>query len=74
MQDGVALERKTREELKQIAMGLQIPKISALKKDEIIALIRKHREEAKDREAQETKKPEETKKQTKKQELPVWLL
>ena len=61
MQDGVALERKTREELKQIAMGLQIPKISALKKDEIIALIRKHREEAKDREAQETKKPEETK-------------
>lgn len=61
MQDGVALERKTREELKQIAMGLQIPKISALKKDEIIALIRKHREEAKDRESQETKKPEETK-------------
>ena len=61
MQDGVALERKTREELKQIAMGLQIPKISALKKDEIIALIRKHRAEAKDREAQETKKPEETK-------------
>lgn len=45
MQDGIALERKTREELKQIALGLEIPKVSALKKDEIIELIRKHREE-----------------------------
>ena len=40
MQDGVKLERKTKDELKQIAQGLGIEKISALKKDEIIALIR----------------------------------
>ena len=45
MQDDIALERKTREELKQLAMGLGIPKVSSLKKDEIIALIRQHREE-----------------------------
>ena len=44
MQDGVMLERKTKEELKQIAQGLGIEKISALKKDEIIALIRETRE------------------------------
>lgn len=50
MQDGVALERKTREELKQIALGLEIPKVSALKKDEIISLIRAHREENKQKE------------------------
>ena len=37
MQDGIALERKTREELKQIAIGLEIPKVSTLKKDEMIA-------------------------------------
>ena len=45
MQDGVALERKTKEELKQIAQGLGIEKISALKKDEIIARIREKREQ-----------------------------
>lgn len=45
MQDGVKLERKTKEELKQIAQGLGIEKISALKKDEIIALIREKREQ-----------------------------
>lgn len=44
MQDGVKLERKTKEELKQIAQGLGIEKISALRKDEIIALIREKRE------------------------------
>ena len=44
MQDGVMLERKTKEELKQIAQGLGIEKISALKKDEIIARIRETRE------------------------------
>ncbi len=43
MQDGVALERKTKEELKQIAQGLGIEKISALRKDEIIARIREKR-------------------------------
>ena len=42
MQDGVKLERKTKDELKQIAQGLGIEKISALKKDEIIALIREN--------------------------------
>ena len=31
MQDGVKLERKTKDELKQIAQGLGIEKISALK-------------------------------------------
>ena len=56
MQDGVALERKTREELKQIALGLEIPKVSALKKDEIIALIRAHREENKQKELQNKQK------------------
>ncbi len=60
MQDGVALERKTREELKQIALGLEIPKVSSLKKDEIIALIRKHREENKQK---ETEKKEKTKRE-----------
>ena len=57
MQDGIALERKTREELKQLAMGLGIPKVSALKKDEIIALIRRHREEAQ-KQSQAEKRPE----------------
>ena len=32
MQDGVKLERKTKDELKQIAQGLGIEKTSALKK------------------------------------------
>lgn len=62
MQDEVMLERKTREELKQIAQGLGISKISALKKDDIIALIREKREkiaeEAKSRRASEPRKYE----------------
>jgi transcription termination factor Rho len=58
MQDGVKLERKTKEELKQIAQGLGIEKISALKKDEIIALIREKREQM----AEEEKKKEQPKK------------
>ncbi|MDY3929037.1 MAG: transcription termination factor Rho [Clostridia bacterium] len=58
MQDGIALERKTREELKQIAQGLEIPKVSALKKDEIIALIRQHREQMKEQEEKTDRKPE----------------
>lgn len=44
MQDGVKLERKTKEELKQIAQGLEIPKIYLLKKEELIAAIREKRE------------------------------
>lgn len=63
MQDGVKLERKTKEELKQIAQGLGIEKISALKKDEIIALIREKRE----KNAQEEKQ----KVQPKKRERPA---
>ena len=63
MQDGVKLERKTKEELKQIAQGLGIEKISALKKDEIIALIREKREQM----AQEEKQ----KVQPKKRERPA---
>lgn len=63
MQDGVKLERKTKEELKQIAQGLGIEKISALKKDEIIALIREKREQM----AQEEKQ----KAQPKKRERPA---
>lgn len=40
------LREKTKEELKQIAQGLGIEKISALKKDELILAIIKKREEA----------------------------
>lgn len=61
MQDGVKLERKTKDELKQIAQGLGIEKISALKKDEIIERIRNKREEiakAQEEEAQKPKKRE----------------
>ena len=45
MQDGVKLERKTKDELKQIAQGLGIEKISALNTDAIIALLREKREQ-----------------------------
>lgn len=58
MQDGVKLERKTKEELKQIAQGLGIEKISALKKDAIIALIRAKREELAKEEKPQPKKRE----------------
>ncbi len=58
MQDGVALERKTKEELKQIAQGLGIEKVYNLKKEEIIAFIREERikiEESKKIQAQSAK-------------------
>lgn len=55
------LERKTKEELKQIAQGLGIEKISALKKDEIARLITEKREELAKTEAVE--KSREKKKQ-----------
>lgn len=55
MQDGVALERKTKEELKQIAIGLEIPDVSSLKKDEIIAKIRECRQKVKENEDKEKK-------------------
>lgn len=43
MQDEIALERKTKEELKQIAMGLEIPKLYAMKKEQLIEAIREKR-------------------------------
>ena len=43
--DNTELKDKTKEELKQIAQGLGIGKISALKKDELILVITKKREE-----------------------------
>lgn len=52
MQDEIKLERKTKEELKQIAQGLGIEKISALKKDEIIERINAKREEMAEQEKQ----------------------
>lgn len=45
MEERATLERKTKEELKQIAQGLEIPKISAMKKEELIDEILKKREE-----------------------------
>lgn len=39
MQENTELQRKTKEELKQLALGLEIPKISAMKKDELIEAI-----------------------------------
>ncbi len=62
MQDGVALERKTKEELKQIALGLEVPKVSLMKKEELISAIRK---------ARENQKPEEEKKPIKKRPADV---
>lgn len=60
MQDGVKLERKTKEELKQIAQGLEIEKIYAYKKDELIAAIREKREKlAEDAKKQQPKKKRE---------------
>lgn len=50
------LERKTKEELKQIAQGLGIEKISALKKDEIAKLITEKREELAKAEREEKSK------------------
>lgn len=49
MQDGIALERKTKDELKQIAQGLEIEKISTMKKDELIIAIREKRKETQNR-------------------------
>lgn len=39
MQENTELQRKTKEELKQLALGLEIPRISAMKKDELIEAI-----------------------------------
>ena len=65
MQDGIALERKTKEELKQIAQGLEIERISVLKKDEIIEKIREKRK------LLEEKKLSDAQSQPKKRERPA---
>lgn len=54
------LERKTKEELKQIAMGLEIPKISAMKKDEIIEAIYAKRKQIEENKAKEQPKKKST--------------
>lgn len=64
MQDGVKLERKNKEELKQIAQGLELSGASAMKKDELIAAIRERRvqleeEEKKQREQSNVRKKRE---------------
>lgn len=64
MQDEIKLERKTKEELKQIAQGLGIEKISALRKDEIIERINAAREKMAEEEAKKNA-------QTKKRERPA---
>lgn len=56
MEEKFELERKTREELKQLAQGLEIPKISGMKKDELIESILKKREENRNRDAEKPKK------------------
>lgn len=45
MPENTELERKTKEELKQLALGLEIPKISTMKKDELIEAILNKRKE-----------------------------
>lgn len=45
MEEKLELERKNKEELKQIAQGLEISKISTLKKEELVEAILKKREE-----------------------------
>ena len=39
MQDEISLERKNKEELKQIALGLEVPKVSSMKKEDLIEAI-----------------------------------
>lgn len=55
MVDGIALERKTREELKQIALGLEIPRVSSMRKDDLIASIRAARQKEEDAKKAEKK-------------------
>ncbi|MBQ7986850.1 MAG: transcription termination factor Rho [Clostridia bacterium] len=45
MEERRELERKTKEELKQLAQGLEIPRISSLKKEELIDAILAKRDE-----------------------------
>lgn len=45
MAEEIQLERQTKEVLKQIALGLEIPRVSTLKKEELIEKIREKRTE-----------------------------
>lgn len=56
MEERIQLERKTKEELKQLAQGLEIPRISAMKKEELVESILAKREENRTREAEKPKK------------------
>lgn len=58
MEERMSLERKTKEELKQLAQGLGIEKLSALKKSELVERIIARREELAAKEKEEKKKPE----------------
>ena len=63
MQDGIALERKTKEELKQLAQGLGIERISTLKKEDLIESIRLARKKLEEENSKKT--------EVKKRERPV---
>ncbi len=58
MSDEILLERKTKEELKQIASGLGILKTSSLKKSELIEEIEKMRSFAENQTEKTTKEPQ----------------
>lgn len=55
MEEKTELLRKTKEELKQLAQGLEIPKISAMKKEELIESILAKREENRKKEQEKPK-------------------
>lgn len=55
MEEKLELERKTKEELKQLAQGLEISKISSMKKEELVEAILKKRDE--NRAKTESEKP-----------------
>jgi len=56
LEERLELERKTKEELKQIAQGLELPKISTMKKEELIEAILKKRDENRKKDAEERQK------------------
>lgn len=56
MEEKMELGRLTKEELKQIAQGLEIPKVSGMKKEELVESILAKREENRVREAEKPKK------------------
>lgn len=56
MEEKTELERKTKEDLKQLALGLEIPKISAMKKEQLIEAILEKRKELEEKPAPQPKK------------------